>query len=63
MDNGILVKYVAIAETEDLRTLALEYAVDHDWGELEIVTLEIEKRVKADKAETQTNIKVLDNKN
>lgn len=60
MDNGVLVNYVKIAGTEDLRILALEYAIDHDWAELEIVTMEIEKRKEADKAETQKRIKVVD---
>jgi len=52
-DKDILKEYVSIAITEDLRALALEYAVTMEFSELEVVVVELKVRYSRDKQLTE----------
>ena len=45
--------YIAIAQTEDINVLSLEYATMKEWALLSLVTSEIEKRNLEDKKQTK----------
>jgi hypothetical protein len=48
--------YIAIAQTEDLNVLGLEYATMKEWSLLAVVTEELEKRNYEDKKQTKKTI-------
>jgi hypothetical protein len=48
--------YVNLAQTDDLNTLALEYATMKEWSLLALVTEELIKRIALDKATTKNEI-------
>ncbi len=52
-DLEVLKRYVKIADMTDLRFLAIEYALEQTWECLDMVTDEIEKRTRADRAMTK----------
>jgi hypothetical protein len=52
-DLAVLIEYVTIADPYDLRQLALQFAIDAKYKELELVTTEIKNRAEEDKARTK----------
>jgi len=55
-DKEILMDYVKIAPLDDLRALALEYAVALEYEELAIVTKEIKSRHEQDRQLTKATM-------
>lgn len=55
-DLEILKRYVQIGDMTDLRYMATEFALEHDYECLEIVIDEIEMRTRADKAIMKTEM-------
>lgn len=52
----VLQRYVKIADMTDLGYMATEFALEHDFDCLDIVTDEIEKRTMSDKAKVRSEI-------
>ena len=53
MNNQILIDYLQITQTENIYTLAFEYAVNEQWELLTLVTVELSKRQHEDNTLTK----------